>query len=211
MLLTGFVNRVKAVASGRSPKFIWAPCHVMCTAVLIGWDPATPSLPPHLDSWTHTTRALLVSKDRRHVFVAPWYYGSKRQLYRSGVSDSDSFLAFTKTTVLWIIFSFRLYQIFNQLSAQLDQILSEPILSSCYCTSFFTKPNIRHKPFSLSTTSEPGISLSCVCCWEWLDKTGMPFQKLGCLSNNVSGFCGTLKNDVPHIDFVFLEILLKNS
>jgi hypothetical protein len=21
---------------GRSPKFIWAPCHVMCTAVLIG-------------------------------------------------------------------------------------------------------------------------------------------------------------------------------
>ncbi len=31
---------------GRSPKFIWAPCHVMCTAVLTGWDPATPSLPP---------------------------------------------------------------------------------------------------------------------------------------------------------------------
>ncbi len=22
---------------GRFPKFIWAPCHVMCTAVLIGW------------------------------------------------------------------------------------------------------------------------------------------------------------------------------
>ncbi len=31
---------------GRSPKFIWAPCHVMCTAVLIGRDPATPP-PPH--------------------------------------------------------------------------------------------------------------------------------------------------------------------
>ncbi len=27
---------------GRSPKFIWAPCHMMCTAVLIGWDPAIP-------------------------------------------------------------------------------------------------------------------------------------------------------------------------
>jgi hypothetical protein len=26
----------------RSPKFIWTPCHVMCTAVLIGWDPASP-------------------------------------------------------------------------------------------------------------------------------------------------------------------------
>ncbi len=29
----------------RSPKFIWALCHVMCTAVLLGWDPATPPLP----------------------------------------------------------------------------------------------------------------------------------------------------------------------
>ncbi len=31
----------------------------MCTAVLIGWDPATPTLPPHLGSHT---RALLVTK-----------------------------------------------------------------------------------------------------------------------------------------------------
>ncbi len=31
---------------GRSPKFIWASCHVMCTAVLFGVDPATPP-PPH--------------------------------------------------------------------------------------------------------------------------------------------------------------------
>ncbi len=30
----------------RTLKFIWAPCHVMCTAVLIGWDLATPP-PPH--------------------------------------------------------------------------------------------------------------------------------------------------------------------
>ncbi len=33
----------------------------MCTAVLIGWDPATPAIP-----------LLLVSKDRRHLFVTPW-------------------------------------------------------------------------------------------------------------------------------------------
>ncbi len=31
--------------------FIWAPCYVMCPAILIGWDPAIPSLPPHLDSY----------------------------------------------------------------------------------------------------------------------------------------------------------------
>ncbi len=44
---------------GRSPRFIWAPCHVMCTltAVLNGWDPA---IPPHLDSYTG---ALLASKE----------------------------------------------------------------------------------------------------------------------------------------------------
>jgi hypothetical protein len=35
--------------SNWSPKFIWAPCPVMCTAVLIGWDLATP---PHLGSYT---------------------------------------------------------------------------------------------------------------------------------------------------------------
>ncbi len=40
----------------------------MCTAVLIGWDPAPP--PPHLGSYT---RALYiwVSQDRRHLFVTP--------------------------------------------------------------------------------------------------------------------------------------------
>jgi hypothetical protein len=37
----------------------------MCTAVLIGRDPA---IPPHRDSYT---RSLLVSKDRRHLFVTP--------------------------------------------------------------------------------------------------------------------------------------------
>jgi hypothetical protein len=35
----------------RSPKFIWAQCHVMWTAVLIGCVPAT-TPPPHLGSYT---------------------------------------------------------------------------------------------------------------------------------------------------------------
>ncbi len=40
---------------------------LLCTAaVLSGWAPATPSLTPHLGSHT---RALLVSQDRRHLFV----------------------------------------------------------------------------------------------------------------------------------------------
>ncbi len=42
----------------RSQKFIWVPC----TAVLIGWGPATPALPSHLDS-----------KGRRHLFVTLWF------------------------------------------------------------------------------------------------------------------------------------------
>jgi hypothetical protein len=43
---------------------------LMCTAVLIGWDPTFHnSPPPHLGS---CTMALLVSQDRRHLFVTPW-------------------------------------------------------------------------------------------------------------------------------------------
>ncbi len=52
----------------RCPKFIRAPCHVMWTAVLIGWDPTTHPVPLHLDSFT---RALLVRQDRRHLLVTP--------------------------------------------------------------------------------------------------------------------------------------------
>ncbi len=47
---------------------------LLCTAVLIGWDPA---IPPPLDPhWGSYTRALVVSQDRRHLFVIPWltYY-----------------------------------------------------------------------------------------------------------------------------------------
>ncbi len=42
----------------------------MCTAVLISWEPALPPPlhPPHLGSYT---RALVVSRNRRHLFVTP--------------------------------------------------------------------------------------------------------------------------------------------
>ncbi len=61
------IHQVKPWAKygGRSPKFIWAPCHVMCTAVLIGWGPPSPRI------CTRITRALLVSKDRQHLFITP--------------------------------------------------------------------------------------------------------------------------------------------
>ncbi len=41
---------------------------LLCTAVLIGWDPATHPLPPHLGSYT---RALLVSQNRQYLFITP--------------------------------------------------------------------------------------------------------------------------------------------
>ncbi len=41
---------------------------LLFTAVLIGLDPAKPLLPPHLGSFS---KALLVSQDRRHLFVTP--------------------------------------------------------------------------------------------------------------------------------------------
>ncbi len=46
----------------------------MRTAVLIGWDPRNSPLPPHLGSYA---RALLVSQNRRHLFVNPWRYSWK--------------------------------------------------------------------------------------------------------------------------------------
>jgi hypothetical protein len=48
--------------------------NVFCTGVLFGFDPPTPP-PPHTPIPTHWdlyTRALLVSKDRRHLLVTPW-------------------------------------------------------------------------------------------------------------------------------------------
>jgi hypothetical protein len=41
---------------------------LLCTAVLTGRDPTAPPLPPLLGSYT---RELLVSQDRRHLFVTP--------------------------------------------------------------------------------------------------------------------------------------------
>ncbi len=40
----------------------------MCAAVFNGWDPATTPHPPHFGSYK---RVLLVSQDRRHLFVTP--------------------------------------------------------------------------------------------------------------------------------------------
>ncbi len=57
----------------RPPKLIWGPCEQIYR------DPATPP-PPHLGSYTW---ALLVSQDRRHLFVTSWVGG----LFR-GVNSS---------------------------------------------------------------------------------------------------------------------------
>jgi hypothetical protein len=50
----------------RSSKFIWAPCVQLYS---LAETPVTSPLPPHLGSYT---RALLVSQDRRHLFVTPY-------------------------------------------------------------------------------------------------------------------------------------------
>jgi hypothetical protein len=42
---------------------------VINTAVIIGRDPTTHPIPPHLDSYM---RALLASRDRRHLFMTLW-------------------------------------------------------------------------------------------------------------------------------------------
>ncbi len=44
----------------------------MCTAVLLGWDPATPPFPPTPAFGLIFTRAQLVSQGKRHLFVIPW-------------------------------------------------------------------------------------------------------------------------------------------
>ncbi len=71
---------------------------LMGTVVLITWDPATPSLPPpHSGSYT---RALLVSQDRRHLFVNPWKTAYAlvirspwRQVPNSGAQEVDRAVA----------------------------------------------------------------------------------------------------------------------
>ncbi len=66
--------------------------YLMCTAVLIGWDPAASPPPshPHLGFYT---RALLVSKDRRHLFITPWlpymYCLQKRKPKAAEAEDSS--------------------------------------------------------------------------------------------------------------------------
>ncbi len=87
-------------------KFIWVPCHVMCTAVLIGWDPQLPH-PPAL-GLVQYTRALLVSKDRRHLFVTPWLNDMK--LHFLLACDS----AYFSQTKFWRILPLRnVYELTN--------------------------------------------------------------------------------------------------
>ncbi len=58
---------------------------LLWTSVLIGWDLATPPLNPHLSLYT---RALLVSQDRKHLFVTPCFWISlyKRIIFCSFLS-----------------------------------------------------------------------------------------------------------------------------
>jgi hypothetical protein len=60
---------------GRSPKFFGAPWHVWGNAVLIGGDPPPPP------AWDSNTRALFVSKERRHLLVPPCVNPSCRRRY----------------------------------------------------------------------------------------------------------------------------------
>ncbi len=55
-----------------SPKFIWAPC-----AQLYPFSETPQTTPPsHLHTNSDSfTRALLISQDRRHLFMTPWVFG----------------------------------------------------------------------------------------------------------------------------------------
>jgi hypothetical protein len=67
----------------------------MCTGVLIGWNLATlPSYSPR-----SYTRALLVSQERRHLFVTPWccllsvaFWNSGHLLYRTAATQPQAML-----------------------------------------------------------------------------------------------------------------------
>ncbi len=88
----GFLHRLKMELDLQSLF------RLLCTAVLIGWDPAT--LPPPPRIWAHRQGALLVSQDRQHLFVTPWF------------SPSCDFLTFEFSTtqllsnygVVWNVF-----------------------------------------------------------------------------------------------------------
>jgi hypothetical protein len=61
-LLYGFSRDAQLVLFMMWWKHRWAPCHVMCTTVLIGWDPATRgrywSALRYLYGWDHGRRNL---------------------------------------------------------------------------------------------------------------------------------------------------------
>jgi hypothetical protein len=66
-----------------------------CSHCLRGWDPATPPppVPLHLGSYT---RALLVSLDRRHLFVTPWLYLSSGSMGEGGGGMAGSHMTLVK-------------------------------------------------------------------------------------------------------------------
>ncbi len=89
------VYGIEVKYGGRSPKFIWVPCHVMCTHWL---RPRNVLLPPF------GLRALLVSKERRNLFETPWSIVSAlvNKLFQ-GFSPKHLFCAHGKQ-YFWIYF-----------------------------------------------------------------------------------------------------------
>ncbi len=71
----------------------------MCTAVLIGWDPAT--LPPPALGFTYEG-AIGQPRDRRHLFATTWYTCSKTPLLPPPPYPSCSLLNGSVTTLAWV-------------------------------------------------------------------------------------------------------------
>jgi len=67
----------------RSPKLFGLHVTWCAQLLLICWDPP---IPQHWDSYT---RALLASKDRRHLFVTPWEIGREGDERRTWEESED--------------------------------------------------------------------------------------------------------------------------
>ncbi len=132
-----------------SRKFIWTP--YVHTSVSQAETPATPPLFPHLGSYA---RAILVIKDRRHLFVTPRIL-QKLDLLRDRGFSLSVFLKKRKktkftisTSIVFILFSTdgRQAHAANQVAMKLRLCWSVLI-----CFSFFSLPNQVLIPYSLHT------------------------------------------------------------